>query len=162
MKQYKEYKDSGVKWIGKIPSHWKAVQLRRITATVRTGTTPSGVSEIYFDKTGLCWFTPSDFENNYVLLDSEKHLSALGEKKVKIFREPSNQNILWSDDNEPIFEGYNLSKEDFFHLSIEYDNILTPEQIDILREIMRKRALNKNVSVYATPVMVAGLVPWKW
>lgn len=86
----------------------------------------------------------------------------IDEKKVKIFREPSNQNILWSDDNEPIFEGYNLSKEDFFHLSIEYDNILTPEQIDILREIMRKRALNKNVSVYATPVMVAGLVPWKW
>ncbi len=85
MKQYKEYKDSGVKWIGKIPSHWKAVQLRRITKTVRTGTTPSGVSEIYFNKTGLCWFTPSDFENNYVLLDSEKHLSALGEKKVKIF-----------------------------------------------------------------------------
>ena len=22
MEQYKEYKDSGVKWIGKIPSHW--------------------------------------------------------------------------------------------------------------------------------------------
>ena len=85
MEQYKEYKDSNVKWIGEIPSHWKAVQLRRITTTVRTGTTPSGVSEIYFNKTGLCWFTPSDFENNYVLLDSEKHLSALGEKKVKIF-----------------------------------------------------------------------------
>ncbi|WOZ83846.1 hypothetical protein KUA49_011865 [Segatella copri] len=23
MERYKEYKDSGVQWLGKIPSHWK-------------------------------------------------------------------------------------------------------------------------------------------
>lgn len=30
MKRYSEYKDSGVKWIGEIPVHWKSVPFRRI------------------------------------------------------------------------------------------------------------------------------------
>lgn len=28
MKRYSEYKDSGVKWIGEIPEHWKIMRLR--------------------------------------------------------------------------------------------------------------------------------------
>jgi len=31
MKQYSEYKDSGVKWIGEIPSHWKTVRIKNVT-----------------------------------------------------------------------------------------------------------------------------------
>ena len=30
MKQYNEYKDSGVKWIGKIPSHWEVNKIRSL------------------------------------------------------------------------------------------------------------------------------------
>ena len=30
MKKYESYKDSGVGWIGKIPSHWSCVPFRRI------------------------------------------------------------------------------------------------------------------------------------
>ncbi|WP_170075007.1 restriction endonuclease subunit S [Paraclostridium dentum] len=30
MKGYKEYKDSGVEWIGKIPSHWEKIELKHI------------------------------------------------------------------------------------------------------------------------------------
>ena len=30
MKRYKAYKDSGVKWIGEIPSHWKTTKLKHI------------------------------------------------------------------------------------------------------------------------------------
>lgn len=29
MKRYNAYKDSGVKWIGEIPSHWDTKQFRR-------------------------------------------------------------------------------------------------------------------------------------
>lgn len=28
MKQYDSYKDSGVEWIGKVPSHWEIVPLK--------------------------------------------------------------------------------------------------------------------------------------
>lgn len=31
MKQYKEYKDSGIAWIGAIPSHWLVVNIKRVT-----------------------------------------------------------------------------------------------------------------------------------
>ena len=34
MKQYNEYKDSGVKWIGEIPSHWKIKKLRAYISMV--------------------------------------------------------------------------------------------------------------------------------
>lgn len=30
MEKYKEYKDSGVQWLGEIPSHWKCIPIRRI------------------------------------------------------------------------------------------------------------------------------------
>ena len=30
MEKYKEYKDSGVQWLGEIPSHWKCISIRRI------------------------------------------------------------------------------------------------------------------------------------
>lgn len=30
MKQYESYKDSGIEWLGKIPSHWKIVRFKRL------------------------------------------------------------------------------------------------------------------------------------
>lgn len=29
MERYREYKESGVKWLGEIPSHWEVVPLRK-------------------------------------------------------------------------------------------------------------------------------------
>ena len=37
MKQYDSYKDSGVEWIGKIPSHWEVVPLKRKMRIIRGG-----------------------------------------------------------------------------------------------------------------------------
>jgi type I restriction enzyme S subunit len=34
--RYPKYKDSGVEWLGTIPTHWKATQLKRV-ATIRYG-----------------------------------------------------------------------------------------------------------------------------
>ena len=34
MKRYSAYKDSGVKWIGEIPSHWKIMSLRNFIQLV--------------------------------------------------------------------------------------------------------------------------------
>ena len=32
MKKYDEYKDSGVEWIGKVPSHWEVCRLKHIAS----------------------------------------------------------------------------------------------------------------------------------
>ena len=34
MKRYSEYKDSGVKWIGEIPRHWKVVAIKRLSEII--------------------------------------------------------------------------------------------------------------------------------
>ena len=46
MKQYSEYKDSGVKWIGEIPSHWKTVRLKRTVNLVNEKSTGNDIPYI--------------------------------------------------------------------------------------------------------------------
>ena len=38
MKMYEEYKDSGVKWIGEVPSHWKIAPIKRFLSGMQDGT----------------------------------------------------------------------------------------------------------------------------
>lgn len=38
MKQYDSYKDSGVKWIGEVPSHWEVVHLKQALKSFQDGT----------------------------------------------------------------------------------------------------------------------------
>jgi type I restriction enzyme S subunit len=35
-KAYPEYKDSGVEWLGKVPSHWEILSAKRMFQSVRT------------------------------------------------------------------------------------------------------------------------------
>ncbi len=62
MEQYKEYKDSGVKWIGKIPSHWDVDRLRFL------GTAQNGISKSgdYFGS-GFPFVTYGDVYNNAIM-----------------------------------------------------------------------------------------------
>jgi type I restriction enzyme, S subunit len=50
MKRYSSYKDSGVEWIGEIPSGWKHPKLRFYTIKIGSGSTPRGGSEIYVEE----------------------------------------------------------------------------------------------------------------
>ena len=51
MRKYSEYKDSGVEWIGKIPSHWKISRLRylhQIMFSGQWGSDPTDSENIVF------------------------------------------------------------------------------------------------------------------
>lgn len=52
--------DSGVDWIGAVPSHWEVRPLRW-SARIRTGTTPSGAS-VFADEPGQPWIRPDDLD----------------------------------------------------------------------------------------------------
>lgn len=79
-------KDSGVDWLGTVPEHWEALQLRRVVSAVKTGGTPSEEQPSSDIIDGLAWYTPGDFGNGLVLTTSEKRVSDLavssGEAKV--------------------------------------------------------------------------------
>lgn len=49
MERYSEYKDSGVQWLGEIPSHWKTVPFKRIIENRKVGSWGAGPQEKEFN-----------------------------------------------------------------------------------------------------------------
>lgn len=89
-----EFKYSGLKLFGNVPTHWQVKRLRYVSKKVKTGTTPSGKVTDYFENGYYNWFTPGDFNEDYLLLDSERKVNAkaLKDKEVSIF--PSNSVLI--------------------------------------------------------------------
>lgn len=65
-------KDSGVEWIGEIPSSWSITSLKRI-GSPSTGSTPSKANAAYWDG-NIPWFSSKDLKSDF-LYDSEDHIS---------------------------------------------------------------------------------------
>ena len=59
---YPKYKDSGVDWLGDIPTHWKSVAIKR-KFNIINGSTPKSGEPLYWDG-NITWVTPADFSNN--------------------------------------------------------------------------------------------------
>ena len=54
-------RDSGVEWLGEVPSHWRVVPLKWATKRLQTGSTPpTDIERFYLDGT-LPWHGPSSF-----------------------------------------------------------------------------------------------------
>ena len=79
-------KDSGVEWLGEIPSHWQVMNLKR-SAKIKTGTTPPSENYEYYDDGTVPWFTPGDFTDNLNLTLPSKLITekALLDNKARIF-----------------------------------------------------------------------------
>ena len=58
LKPYQDYKDSGVQWLGKVPSHWAIRRIRTIAAVI-SGATPSSNTGSYWEG-HIVWVTPQD------------------------------------------------------------------------------------------------------
>lgn len=88
----REMKDSGIEWIGKIPETWLISQLKRNCKLI-TGNTPNTKISIWFDG-DINWFTPSDFTDSYLLIESKRKLSqkAVDHGVITLF--PADINLL--------------------------------------------------------------------
>ena len=69
----REMKDSGIEWIGEIPKEWEITCIKRF-CKLQTGSTPSTANSEWFDGS-LDWFTPCDFNEQYLLSNSQRKLS---------------------------------------------------------------------------------------
>lgn len=72
MKVYSEYQDSGVEWIGRIPSHWSSVRLKHV-AQFYGGGTPDKSNEEYWNG-NIPWVSPKDMKGDFVD-DTQDHVS---------------------------------------------------------------------------------------
>lgn len=88
MKRYETYKDSGIQWVGEIPSHWDTNKLKYF-ADISTGTTPSTANEEYWNEATENWYTPADFNEGDIHLNgSSRKVAAMAFEKsaCKVFK----------------------------------------------------------------------------
>ena len=80
MKQYDSYKDSGVEWIGEVPSHWEVRKIKTFSPAKR-GASPRPIDDPkYFDENGeFSWVRIADVSasDKYLTTTTQK-LSNLG------------------------------------------------------------------------------------
>jgi type I restriction enzyme S subunit len=59
-------KDSGVEWIGEIPSHWTCVKTNKVFHNLGSGTTPSSEESEYYEDGVHHWITTTDLNEGVV------------------------------------------------------------------------------------------------
>lgn len=82
---YPEYKDSGVEWLGNVPSHWTVTAVKRFTSFT-TGWTPPTGNDAYFGGEHL-WANISDIGPR-VLSTTAKTITDEGVRATRIKKSP--------------------------------------------------------------------------
>ena len=77
-KAYPEYKDSGVKWLGKIPSNWSVIPLKRYFSIIN-GSTPKAGNDNFWNG-DIIWITPSDLSKltSFDIINSTRKITKSG------------------------------------------------------------------------------------
>lgn len=68
---YSEYKDSGVEWVGKVPSEWGVKRLSWLFRTISSGTTPPDGGTQYYDG-DINWVTTGELRESVITETSKK------------------------------------------------------------------------------------------
>ena len=77
MNTYSSYKDSGVEWIGEIPSKWSLKKLKHVSKIVTGNTPPTKDLENYKNGTHL-WVKPNEIKGFHPTKDTEEKLTDIG------------------------------------------------------------------------------------
>jgi restriction endonuclease S subunit len=72
MKDYSEYKDSNVEWIGKIPAHWEMRKVSRSFNLIGSGTTPKSNQLEYYENGTISWVITGDLNDGLLKSSSKK------------------------------------------------------------------------------------------
>lgn len=77
--KYEEYKNSGIEWIGEVPSHWEVRKIKTLSI-VKRGASPRPIEDPkYFDENGeYAWVRIADVSN------SERYLETTTQKLSKL------------------------------------------------------------------------------
>lgn len=77
-----EMKDSGIDWIGPIPSHWGTCAIKNITTKIGSGKTPNGGAEVYTDE-GVLFLRSQNVYDTGLKLDNVSHISEEIDNEMK-------------------------------------------------------------------------------
>ena len=86
----REMKDSGVQWIGEMPSDWMTMRVKNVASKMQSGGTPDSSNDgFYVEKeNGIPWVTIADMSTVSYVTDTGKYISeeAQKSKNLIIFR----------------------------------------------------------------------------
>lgn len=68
---YPTYKQSGVQWLGDIPSHWETWKVTHAIPDIGSGTTPKSDSNEYYNG-DILWVTTSELRENFIIDTKQK------------------------------------------------------------------------------------------
>jgi type I restriction enzyme S subunit len=74
MQKYPAYKDSGVEWLGEIPSHWEVKKVTHVFNKIGSGTTPTAGALKYYDNGQINWLQTGDL-NDGLIDDTNKKIT---------------------------------------------------------------------------------------
>jgi type I restriction enzyme S subunit len=67
-------KDSGIEWLGEIPEHWEIAKIKRLSALISKGTTPSTVGKEVSDKGEIRYLKSENIVDNQLLNTPEFYI----------------------------------------------------------------------------------------
>ena len=82
----REMKNSGVEWIGDIPSEWKIIKNKYLLNSLYSGGTPSSANEDFYSENGVAFVSISDMSKTKYIYETKKKLTTLGlqDKNLKV------------------------------------------------------------------------------
>ena len=86
LRPYPAYKDSGVEWLGEIPSHWNLKRLKNGVARLESGGTPESDNVTYWtdEEHGIPWVAISDMTRDFHLHVTAKRISEEGRMSKRL------------------------------------------------------------------------------
>ena len=83
----REFKDSGIEWIGQIPKEWKVSKLKYLTTILQSGGTPTSSNASLYCEDGTSWVAIGDMRHCGEISYTQKHLTdeGLKEKSLIVF-----------------------------------------------------------------------------
>ena len=87
--RYESYKDSGIEWLGKIPSVWNIVTIKNIFREFGSGSTPQSNNMHYYENGTINWLNTSDLKQ-FNVLDTKFKITDLALKEVGLKIYPKN------------------------------------------------------------------------
>ena len=71
-----KFKNSGVEWLGQIPSHWEMKKIKFVS-NIYNGATPASGAEKFWNG-DIYWATPTDFNESIYIYHTERKITKLG------------------------------------------------------------------------------------
>lgn len=93
MKKYPKYKDSGNKWLGQIPEHWKVGKIKLLCDSIFAGATPSTGKQEYWEGGSIPWI-PSGCCHDCKIKEAPKFITEAGLQNSSTKMIPANTTVM--------------------------------------------------------------------